>query len=95
MMQHSSETIRGFVQQTGGDEIKGCKAWLKSLPDTERSRLEDLARGVTFTRRRYGGKDWFTWAHHKDLELCHDPWPAVRWPHAVLVALVATREPKT
>lgn len=46
-------------------------------------RLNDLAEETTFTTRSYGHGRAYCWPHHSLLQTI-DPWPASRFPKAVL-----------
>ena len=77
-----------------GDEKKGCERFIKSLPEADKSRLENLYSEVTFTVRSYGRGKFYCWPNH---ELFFkekngiDPWPASRYPKFVIMAEMAVR----
>lgn len=64
----------------------------KLLTSEQRERLEKLAEEVKFNTRRYGRSDWYSWPLHSVFtEQGIDPWPANRYPKAVLIADLAMR----
>lgn len=74
------------------DERKACSAFVKTLPDEEKERLEKLVEETRFLRRRYGETDYFCWPIHSVFkERPVSPWPAIRYPRVVLMADFAIR----
>lgn len=72
--------------------ITVCRTFLKTLDADTVKKLETLANEVTFHRRRYGKGDWYCWANHPVFdERPIDPYPAVKWSKAVLMAELAIR----
>lgn len=73
-------------------EKKGCAAFVKTLPESERQRLAGLVGQIRFQRRHYGGGQFYCWALHPIFEKRPiDPWPASKYPKAVLMADFAIR----
>jgi hypothetical protein len=52
-------------------------------------RLNDLAESATFTVRSYGRGAFYVWAHVPGVELKADPYPASRYPKALLCVDIA------
>lgn len=76
--------------------IQADKAFIASLPLEERDRLEGLYLEITYQRRGYGRGGFYCWAHHPAFNVKGhgiDPWPASRYPKAVLMADLAERTP--
>lgn len=79
-------TIGEMYQQslvTYQGELKAAKHVLDILPESLFDELCELAEQATFERRRYGSQ-WYTWAYHPLLSQPRDPWPANRYPKALL-----------
>lgn len=77
-----------------GDEVKGCKAFIQALPESEKQRLQKMAHETKFHRRKYGERQFYCWAHHAVLNNAPtDPWPAMHFPKAVLMSLFAIHTP--
>ena len=64
-------------------ETIAAKHVMDTVPEPIFDQLNELAEQATFERRRYGTQ-WYTWAYHDKLEQPRDPWPASRYPKALL-----------
>ncbi len=63
-----------------------------ALPATLKEQATDIYNEVTFQRRRYGRADFYCWPIHSIFEKdLIDPWPASRYPKAVLLVEIAKR----
>lgn len=77
-----------------GDLQRGAKALVRELSEAERARLQALVDATCYSRRRYPGGQSFCWPQHPAfLARPVDPWPASRFPAAVLMAEFAQRVP--
>jgi len=69
-----------------------CQHFVRTLSDSERQRLTALVKETKFSRRKYGGRYFYCWAHHAVFRASPiDPWPAAHYPRAVLMAEFAIR----
>lgn len=70
------------------NELKRATAAMKDLRRLSQHAWDivcEMAESCTFTTRNYGGGQFYTWAKLPcGIEVGGDPWPAARFPKAVL-----------
>lgn len=84
--------INSLCEENGGDLKKACAKFVKSLGKADLLIIDNVLSSVKFNTRRYGKSDFYCWPIH-DL-FCSkpiDPWPASRFPKAVLRTDIAMR----
>lgn len=75
-----------------GCEKRSAAKVFDALPVTIKEQATDIYNEVTFQRRRYGRADFYCWPIHSIFEKdLIDPWPASRYPKAVLLVEIAKR----
>lgn len=75
----------------GGGEQKAASKVMRqyaTLCPAAFDRLNEIAEECTFEVRRYSSQ-FYCWAQHPDIESFGDPWPASRFPKAVLCMVIA------
>lgn len=75
----------GYKQTFGINKLQAEKT-LRKIKSTDKAlheKLMEIVDQFTFNVRRYGISDFYCWAFHPEIQIA-DPWPASRFPKAVL-----------
>lgn len=77
-----------YKEHMGSGERVAAAIAVKAADTSAFDTINDLIEETTYTRRNYGRGQFYCWAHHALLPVS-DPWPAARFPRAVLFVMFA------
>lgn len=75
------------LKEMRNEQLAAAKT-MRQLPEATFDKLNAEAEKATFTRRNYNGQ-FYCWLHHSAITASLDPWPASRYPKAVVCIEIA------